>query len=349
MHDVRVSYGAVGDGVADDTDAIEAAIRAADAEDGAVVYLPAGRYRTTRPLAVNPRRMSLRGEGPQVTTLLPELPAGEYALTLGWDGNQETSAKSGPFDALSGMAIRLPAGAGQASAIRMHNTTSTNNKRAHSMTLRDVSLYGGEVQLELGDYVYLARMDRVFFTDPNLYAVRLGQTSTSGENISFDACVFAGGAATMVYLDMTGASLFFNACSFDYCRRAIWQRAGQVSFVMCHFEADGRFGGPGTEFLLLDRRGYVNRPMMTLTDCEFFAAWDSYDTCIRLRGDNGDQGLRIVNPYVKTTAAMPYLVRDDGPYPSSITVSGMWTSNAGYVPKLRKSSGDVPLTPGGSL
>jgi len=59
--DVR-SYGAVGDGVADDTPALQRALDAVRSEGGAV-YVPAGRYRISDALRVH-SRTSVHGDGP---------------------------------------------------------------------------------------------------------------------------------------------------------------------------------------------------------------------------------------------------------------------------------------------
>lgn len=59
--DVRAQYGAVGDGVADDTVAIQAALDAAD-----VVYLPAGTYKITAALSVPPDTV-VHGDGDRVS------------------------------------------------------------------------------------------------------------------------------------------------------------------------------------------------------------------------------------------------------------------------------------------
>jgi hypothetical protein len=57
-------FGAVGDGVADDTAAIQAAIDHASALSGGVVFVPAGNYRTTAELRITTGGLTLRGEGP---------------------------------------------------------------------------------------------------------------------------------------------------------------------------------------------------------------------------------------------------------------------------------------------
>lgn len=60
VFDVR-AYGAQGDGTADDTGAVLAALQAAGGQGGGTVFLPRGRYRLTQPLSI-PRFVTLRGE-----------------------------------------------------------------------------------------------------------------------------------------------------------------------------------------------------------------------------------------------------------------------------------------------
>ncbi len=64
MFNVKVDFGAQGDGVADDTDAIQAAIDAAQAYDGyAIAYMPKGEYRVTRTLQVKGSGYVFGGSG----------------------------------------------------------------------------------------------------------------------------------------------------------------------------------------------------------------------------------------------------------------------------------------------
>lgn len=56
-------YGAVGDGVADDTVAIQEAIDACQAANGGVVFLPDGFYKTSAPLRITQHHVTLQGTG----------------------------------------------------------------------------------------------------------------------------------------------------------------------------------------------------------------------------------------------------------------------------------------------
>ena len=57
-----MAYGATGDGVADDTAEIQAAIDAAEADGGGEVYFPAGTYEVSAQLTINDERVSLVGD-----------------------------------------------------------------------------------------------------------------------------------------------------------------------------------------------------------------------------------------------------------------------------------------------
>lgn len=67
--DVKEDHNAVGDGVADDTAEIQAAIDAAETAGGGVVYLPAGTYKITATLDLGPNQIILLGDGPGVSII----------------------------------------------------------------------------------------------------------------------------------------------------------------------------------------------------------------------------------------------------------------------------------------
>jgi hypothetical protein len=82
--DAQGAYGAVGDGVVDDTAALQRGLNALGTGGGpAVLYLPAGTYRLTHTLVLARRRgVAVVGEDPASTTVRWDGPAGEVMLDL---------------------------------------------------------------------------------------------------------------------------------------------------------------------------------------------------------------------------------------------------------------------------
>ncbi len=64
-------FGAVGDGAADDTGAIQAAINLCSLFDGGKVYIPTGRYKVTSTMSVLTNHTTIYGDGPNATTIVP--------------------------------------------------------------------------------------------------------------------------------------------------------------------------------------------------------------------------------------------------------------------------------------
>ncbi len=61
-----MEFGATGDGATDDTAKIQATINAGTAaQGGQIIFFPPGRYKITAALVIGPRRLTLRGCGPQ--------------------------------------------------------------------------------------------------------------------------------------------------------------------------------------------------------------------------------------------------------------------------------------------
>jgi hypothetical protein len=158
-YNVKDGYGAVGDGVADDTAAIQAAITACETANGGIVFLPDGFYKTTSPLLITESHVTLCGPGMGIgfnpdgglkgaAVILPSSAAaftGSAVIRVGQSGT--------PTSVLAGICLRgfviagfsLPSNAegiyaevtaSLISEIRIHDTTS------HGMHLASVLAEG---------------------------------------------------------------------------------------------------------------------------------------------------------------------------------------------------------------
>lgn len=78
-----LSFGAVGDGVTDDTAAIQLAIDTAETDGYGTVYFPPGRYKTTSGLTVTASNISLKGAGRGASFIFPYQTTGDVLLFQG--------------------------------------------------------------------------------------------------------------------------------------------------------------------------------------------------------------------------------------------------------------------------
>lgn len=95
------TFGAVGDGVADDTAAIQAAINYVGTIGGGTVYIPSGNY-LTGPLSILKNYITLRGDSRYNTTLRFNAGTGN-TITIGvndangWDAVGKDNGQGLPF------------------------------------------------------------------------------------------------------------------------------------------------------------------------------------------------------------------------------------------------------------
>lgn len=197
--DVRV-FGATGDGSTDDTAAIQAAIDAADAATGGVVYLPTGTYKITSSLII----ASVYGIG----LVGP--------IGTGWQ----------PMGAANGGAILNWAG-GAAPMLIIRPAVDGGNWPANNVRVENLALQGNDLATQC---IHIEALKLGVFKNLNLFkttdaALYVGSTSVSGyignqhtynctfENISIDQWHGAGaGRGVSAGTTAVDARMFF--CSF---------------------------------------------------------------------------------------------------------------------------------------
>lgn len=103
LYVVTTGYGAMGNGTADDTAALQAALAAAGSNGGGIVYLPGGHYKTSATLTVPPG-VELRG--------VNELEHGPGAGSDGWAKSSVIQPTAGSGGTTGPVAIALQANSG---------------------------------------------------------------------------------------------------------------------------------------------------------------------------------------------------------------------------------------------
>lgn len=91
-------FGAIGNGSADDTIAIQAAITAAQVAGGGTIYIPAGRYNVTATLTISSPNVRLVGAGMWDTTLVRSTDYGDTILITGNDATATELTNVGVSD-----------------------------------------------------------------------------------------------------------------------------------------------------------------------------------------------------------------------------------------------------------
>lgn len=210
-------FGAVGDGVADDTAALQAAFDAVDPVLGGTVFLPAGRYRITTGLVVRSNNTQVVGEGP------------------------------GPRNGVSqgGYGTRLEAGGTLNGAPLLRIQLDSNDKPANAVTLRDFAVDGMGVATGAGIHFRSNRgyVEQVFVWNFGGHGFHLqGYPSWDVYDSVLFACQAAYNGGSGLHLDDGATDMHFTNCIL-YNNLDNMQLAGGGSPQVhgCHFYAAGRY------------------------------------------------------------------------------------------------------------
>jgi hypothetical protein len=157
-------FGAIGDGVADDTAAIQAAINAVGVSGGGVVFLPRGDYRTTSALNVSQNFVTLCGEGMGATVLVPSV-AGQTGVVF-----QKSGGGTIEYCGISNLDIAPSVAILDCVQVIDHFWFTSERVRMPGNFTTGFNLYKGAT-------AYLAFLHNVF-TNTGAVGVRIGQSGT---------------------------------------------------------------------------------------------------------------------------------------------------------------------------
>ena len=233
--DVR-RYGAKGDGVTDDTQAIQMAINVLaedrinrrDASGYNLLIIPAGKYKITKTIQVR-SYVKIKTTGFVVFESYVEDGATFYFSGISTDGTLANNSPSKPylrgkwFDGSSGAFLQYK-GTDKTNSIGIkigfEGTDSSSPAIITSYwTIEDLFLEGFGTGLHLGSFsFYLGRFVNCNFEycDTNIVVGSdTGVVYNSGENITFEKCIF-GNSSYLVRWDVYAMELTFLNCSIDY-------------------------------------------------------------------------------------------------------------------------------------
>jgi hypothetical protein len=319
-----MDFGAKGDGVTDDTAAIQAAINYVRSQPNGQLYfppnLPSQFYKTTAPLTCD-GSIKIVGAGPNsVTVLAVGLSAGQYVLDF------DLPVATNYFFQIQDITFR--SNNGSPSALRMKNTAYFLLKNVQLYNVYDgVLVTGGNCFSNNFEEVHGYNIGRstVYFSAFN-----------GGGNYKFDACTFTGPYG--FYFDSASAvnQMTFISCNFEQCVTNSFRCDGTIqglSFFGCRTE-----GSDGNDFVVYPSAGNEVTGL-SITGC-YFTTDAGASVPVRLGGNGGQvRGFSICGNHVEYAAAN-YFVELNGEGESGV-ISGNYFNLTTTLPASAQRNGVV--------
>lgn len=309
-------FGAVGDGVADDTAAIQAALDSVGQADGAfdvqlksrggTVFLPAGTYRVTSTL--NGRAgTKLVGAGPNRTRIVSELASGNVLSFVGEEGGSVDPVEIEELAVVQGQAVTHQYG----NAIYIDGNGFGTTPRLRNVMTQDT--HGG-VYL---DWCFPGSLDNIhcFRHAGGAFRSRFHTTSLTLQNCYAGACGGSGFKIAGHYISLINCASDSNdldGYEFDYDGGA----SSGLTMVSCGTEACGRHG-------ISEERV----ASLTVISPRVVASANG-GSCVNA---NGGDAIALITPVLSASAANANacinLSNASGGYPSNLQIFG-WSGTA---------------------
>lgn len=270
-----LDYGAVGDGVADDTAAIQTAIDDIKADSNGILYFPPNDlgqyYKITAPLTID-RPIKIIGAGPNSTLLIGVgMSAGEYILD---------------FDCLAVDVVEHV----KVEGLTLRSLDSVPN----GMRIKNASyVHVSDVHLQSLDFGIVQDGTRTF---SNMFEAVSASSITSnsfqflagftgGGQHTFNGCTFTGDTGFSLSSTARAGNINFTGCNFEQCVTNSLFIGGictGLSIVGCRTE-----GCNGTDFLIQPTTGSEYVQGLLVSGCTFSASDSGGTDRIILGGGSG--------------------------------------------------------------
>ena len=256
------THGAAGDGKTDDTVAIQAALDAAGAEGGGVVFLPKGEFRVEGHLTI-PERVTLEGIWRAPVRGLPEGEDGSVLLAYAGQGDAEGEPfiKMGTSSTLKGVTIYYPEQI-RANPPHAYPWTVQTNGFTDNISILDVTMVNPYQAVDLGTYPAGRHLMRNLYAYPLFKGLYVNQCYDVGrlENIHFwpfwdidpnsPLWEFTKANATAFILGKTDGemgyglfAIFYKVCMhfidgpiYDGQRNIVRHAAGSGTYTNCYLD-----------------------------------------------------------------------------------------------------------------
>lgn len=258
--DVKMQGGAKGDGVTDDTAAIQNAL-----SNNKRLYFPRGTYKISSPPTIDISKHVLLCD--RVVFDCTAIKTG-YALYV-------TSSQSSDFlqmDCISGGLHLIGPGMNSAGSIGL-KLEAPNNLNVSDIVIKNLKITSFETNFTHGSNVYIITFENCTMDQgvTNIHAPT--GVNNAGERITFKDCTFGNSTNILLHENAFGDMNFIN-CSFDYFNGyAMSLTAGHVRATDCHFESnsdgdywyrlDGSVSGCQDITLILDNPEIVGQGART--------------------------------------------------------------------------------------
>lgn len=245
-------FGASGDGVTDDTRAIQKALAA-----GGTVYLPEGDYLISEGLMVNTATTTLRGQSTKARLKASHMfPEDGYMITfynneVDWDERYKTTREHGNFS-LSGRAALWSEDIGyydlKVNGIRFGMPSGDPHEGAVAcQVFRNIDIFNVKKALTYTSHVYKNLHENICMAN-SLWSIYSEQgNNDNGEALTFVNCAFWGANLMDIYT----IEMFFYGCTLHLTQASTimgrghglnFGAKGLSMFTNCHFEFFDTYG-----------------------------------------------------------------------------------------------------------